>query len=438
MKITNDLINENSNKNAKIIFAFIIALCAILVISITVTAIIFFMPKTIRIEAGEDPNLDAIFKTEDYDTSDDFNPDCINHPGKYKFTISYGNRSKKITLIVTDTKAPEVKLHDRIYVSSTDIIPTVEDFIDTIYEADSYTGEILMDMTYNFKMGQSYGIEIQFKDPSGNKTEVLQSVLSYIFDEEAPTITLPSTIYFEIGGAKAYRQHIKTTDNCIGKIALEVDDSGVNYDKEGTYVVKVTATDVAGNKATAETNVQIIPSSEDTSIDELNRKIAAIANSIINPNMSTEEKCRAIYTYVQSNIKYVSTSVGEGYIEVAFNALETKRGDCYSFYSITKAFLDYLGIENMQIQRTAGKGEGTHYWNYVNIGTKTHPEWYHLDTTELVYNYNVSGCLLTTKQLEAYDRWREGVYFRHFDKSLVPASATKIITPIPELENYMK
>ena len=154
--------------------------------------------------------------------------------------------------------------------------------------------------------------------------------------------------------------------------------------------------------------------------------------------MTTEEQCRAIYNYVQSNIKYVSESKGEGYIEVAFNALDLKKGDCYSFFSLSKAFLDYLGIQNMEIQRTEGMGKGTHFWNYVNIGTADNPKWYHFDTTELVYNYNVSGCLLTTKQVEAYDAWREGVYFRHFDKTKYPTSATEIITAIPELEKYMK
>ncbi len=437
MKITNDFLSENNNKKSKIAFIIIVALTVILITSIIITTIAFILPTTIRTEAGEEPEFDVIFKTGDYELGEDFDPDCINHPGKYKFNVSIGNRSKKVTLIVTDTQAPDVKLHEKIYVSSISIVPTVEDFIDTIYEADAYTGEILMDMTFAFQMGQSYEIELYFKDPSGNKTEVMTSILSYIEDNEAPAIEVPNMIYFEIGAPATYRQYVKATDNCIGNIKLEIDDHNVNYNKEGTYTVNVSATDVAGNKATAQVPVQITPSSEKTSIEDLNKKIEAIAKAIINSGMTTEEQCRAIYTYVQSNIKYVSSSVGDGYIEVAYNALDTKRGDCYSFFSITKAFLDYLGIENMQIQRTPGKGEGTHYWNYVNIGTRTNPQWYHLDTTELVYNFNVSGCLLTTKQVEAYDKWRAGVYFRHFDKNSVPASATKIITPIPELENYM-
>ena len=384
------------------------------------------------------PNFSEFFNTKDYKLDDEFNLDCINHPGVYKFNVSLKNRSHKVKLVVVDTTAPVVKIHSRIYVSSTNVIPTAEDFIESMKEADSYTCEFLTDMNYAFEMGKSYQIEMRFADPSGNKTEVMTSVLSYIEDKEAPTIEVPNALYFEIGAPITYKSSIKTSDNCIGKVSIQIDDSKVNYAKEGTYTITITATDAAGNVARANSLVHIIPSSTTISLDDLNERIKTICKSIITDNMTVEEKCRAIYKYVQSNIKYVSESKGTGYVEVAYNALDLKKGDCYSFFALSKAFLDYLEIPNMEIQRTEGMGKGTHFWNYVNIGTADNPKWYHFDTTELVYNYNVSGCLLTTKQVEAYDAWREGVYFRHFDKTKYPTSATEIITAIPELENYMK
>ncbi len=433
MQINEKLAAEKSNKTVKVI----LLLAALLIISVIVTVIAALMPTRIKIEAGDTPDFYKIFNTEDYELDSSFDPDSINHPGKYELTVSYNNRSRDIVLIVVDTTAPVVRLHERIYVSSTDIIPTADDFIESITEADSYTGEILMDMNYDFQMGKSYEIEMYFKDASGNRTEVMTSILSYINDTQAPTIEVPTMLYFEIGAPITYRSSIKLSDNCIGDIKLEVDDSKVDVNKEGIYKITIKATDVAGNVATAEASVHIIPSGASVSIDDLNKRIASICNSIIKSDMTKEEKCRAVYAYVQSNIKYVSESKGEGYIEVAYNALDEKAGDCYSFFSLSKAFLDYLCIENIEIQRTEGKGEGTHYWNYVNIGTDSDPKWYHFDTTELVYNYNVSGCLLTTAQVEAYDEWRSGVYFRHFDKTKYPTSETKIITEIPELEKYM-
>ncbi len=433
MNISQQLTNEKSNK----VFKIIIALTALLVLSIIITVIAIFLPTRIKIEAGEEPDFYSIYKTDDYELDSSFNPDCINHPGKYKFKITYNNRSRDIVLVVVDTTAPIVKLHKRIYVSSTDIVPTAEDFIESIKEADSYTGEFLTDMDFDFQVGQSYEIELQFSDPSGNKTEVMTSIVSYINDTLAPTIDAPDDITFEVGAPITYREIINITDNCIGQIKLEVNDTGVDYNNEGAYDIIITATDVSGNKSTKTCTVHIIPSGTKISLDELNERISAISNTIIKSGMSTEDKCRAIYDWVQKNITYDPESVGDGYIEVAYNALDTKRGDCYSYFSITKALLDYNRIQNEMIQRTPGKGEGTHFWNYVNIGTIDSPQWYHLDTTILRENYRVSGCLLTTKQVEAYDKWRSGDYFRDFDHNSVPTSATKIITPIEKIEPYM-
>ena len=433
MQINEKLANQKSKNTLKLI----IFLASVLALSIIITVIALFLPTHIRIEAGDAPDFEKIFKTADYEFDPDFNPDCINHPGTYKFQAKYRNRTKIIKLTVKDTKAPEVTLKGKIYVSSKDIKPTPEDFIESIIEADAYTGEFITDMNYDFQIGKSYEIEMRFSDPSGNKTQVQKSVLSYIVDTEPPKIEAPAVIYSKLNAPIMYKQYITVTDNCIGDIQFHV-EGFVDNEREGVYKVLVKSMDIAGNMTKVEMSVHIIPPQSTTSIDDLNNRISKICNSIITSDMDTEAKCRAVYDYVQSNIKYNSDSTSKNYIEAAYNALETKKGDCYSFFALSKAFLDYLGIENLEIQRTEGKGEGTHFWNYVNIGTKNAPSWYHFDTTELVYNYNVSGCLLTTAQVEAYDRWREGVYFRHFDKSSVPVSATKIITPITELEKYMK
>ena len=56
----------------------------------------------------------------------------------------------------------------------------------------------------------------------------------------------------------------------------------------------------------------------------------------------------------------------------------------------------------------------------------------------LTSSYKVSGCLLTDAQVRAYDKWRAGSYFRAYDTTLYPASATAIITPISELGPYLQ
>ena len=65
---------------------------------------------------------------------------------------------------------------------------------------------------------------------------------------------------------------------------------------------------------------------------------------------------------------------------------------------------------------------------------------YHFDCTELSYEYNETGCLLTNAQVKAYDEWRYdalGTNFRQYNKSQYPKASTKIITETPNLKDYM-
>jgi hypothetical protein len=168
-------------------------------------------------------------------------------------------------------------------------------------------------------------------------------------------------------------------------------------------------------------------------------EIDKVIARIITPDMDKAAQCRAIYDYVQNNIAYVNTSTKGDWKYAAYMALfSTGTGDCYSYFAAAKAFFQRLGIENMDIQRLPGYTDNTHFWSLVNIGTAESPVWYHFDATRLTANYNVSGCLLTDAQVKAYDAWRAGDYFRIYDTSKYPATATRIITEIPELTPYLK
>ena len=93
----------------------------------------------------------------------------------------------------------------------------------------------------------------------------------------------------------------------------------------------------------------------------------------------------------------------------------------------------YSGIEYIEIQRTPGYTDDTHYWLLVNIaedGEKA--RWYYYDPTELRHDeYDHSGCLLTLAQLQAYDRVRPCFYLH--DTASLPPVCEEIITPTPEL-----
>lgn len=431
------------NKRINILKTVIFALMVLIVADIALIIVFNITGMTLRIEAGDKIDLADVFGNPDAEFDSDFDTELLDHPGTYNTYVYIGSKKKQLKIVVTDTKAPEITLYDKVYISSLDFTLTPEHLVKSGYDPDGYSGHFITNMNYEFQMGSSYAVKVYYKDPTGNRTKDMQAVISFINDTEAPTIEIDGDICFATDDAISYKQFIKVRDNCIGDIALDVDDSGVDYKTVGEYEIIINATDIANNTSSVTAKVKITEGKNyDPSLEKLNKKLATLMPSIITSDMTNEQKCRQIYNYVQKNISYASTSKSDDYVDVAYDALfVSKEGDCFAFFSAAKAMLNYLGIENMDIERSDDGIDGTHFWNYVNIGTKEEPKWYHFDCTRLNAKYNESGCLLTLAQVEAYDKWRyesDHVYFRQYDKTKYPKTSTEIITETPNIKDYME
>jgi hypothetical protein len=158
----------------------------------------------------------------------------------------------------------------------------------------------------------------------------------------------------------------------------------------------------------------------DVEQDALMQKIGAKAAELgITAELSTEQKVRKIHEFVRGNIPYLQNSQSHtgsdrskwetNWVKEASLTLESLSGDCYSNYSLSKAFFEYFGIENVGIKRsTASKQEGTHFWSIVNIGTEKDPQWYYYDSTDLAGRFTADGpendnaCLMTQKRMDSY------------------------------------
>jgi hypothetical protein len=256
-----------------------------------------------------------------------------------------------------------------------------------------------------------------------------------VVDTTAPTVEV-GDIRVTIGEGVAFRRAVNLSDNSDGEVKLSVDSSAVDTTREGVYVVKYTATDPSGNSTTVEANVYV--SRLAVSDEMLFSVLDPIIEEIIEDGMTNEQKCRAIYAYLEENLSYKPTEKSSDSVYSAYVALSADRGgDCFSFFSVSKAFFDRLGIENVKLSRTEGYVDGSHYWNLVNIGTADAPLWYHFDSSPILGEYSLTGCLLTDAQIEAYDAYR-GERYRIYDTSAVPKSATDIITDIPEIAGFIK
>lgn len=251
-----------------------------------------------------------------------------------------------------------------------------------------------------------------------------------VVDTTAPVIEV-GEIRVNIGDGIAWKKQAAVTDNSDGEVEIKVDSSAVNTSVAGTYTVTYTATDESGNSSSV--TADVVVATKEVTEEMLYTEIDKVIAQIITDGMSLEDKVRTVYAYVKDKINYAATPETGDFIYAAYMSLfSSGTGDCYSYFAASKAFFERLGIENIDMKRAADGAPGNHYWNLVNIGTKDAPKWYHYDSNPISGEYSVSGCLLTDAQVAAYDAWC-GQGYRKYDASGIPASASDIITDIPEL-----
>lgn len=252
-------------------------------------------------------------------------------------------------------------------------------------------------------------------------------------DSIPPVINCEDEIFSYVGESILLRSQISVFDNMTNsdRICVSIDTQHVSIDKCGRYPVTVYATDLQGNVSTKNLILNVID--RQTSTGELAEMIEDILKEIIYGEMSDEEKCRRIYSYVKEKISYREISKRGDEISAAYYGLIYGFGDCYTFYAVTKELLDACGIENMCIERARGFTTDTHIWNLVKING----EWYHLDCTHLYPDVENMGCLMTETQLYEYCKFRkdatgrvEDWFFYCYDKSIYPEISKKKITEV--------
>ena len=311
--------------------------------------------------------------------------------------------------------------------------PEAEDFVVSMEDG----AKVAFSKNYEFDEEGQYLITLIYTDPKGKRSEH-DVVLSMIRDKEPPVILGAKDLVAYLGEGIAYRAGITLTDNCGGEITLDVDTSMVDTKQAGVYPVTYTAKDLSGNQSTVTVYLQIYE--ERVTLEMLYAELEPVIKSQIPTAGSKEMQARAIYNYVYYHVEYTAHSDKSDWIRAAYDGFRKGEGDCFTYFALSKAFFEYLGIENMDIQRTQGLVDERHYWNFVNIGTAENPAWYHFDACRLL-GATHSGCLLTDQQVGAYTKLRVGNngetnYFYAYDQSQYPASATKIITSTPSLEPY--
>ncbi len=224
------------------------------------------------------------------------------------------------------------------------------------------------------------------------------------------------TVYSDKKKGFNYKRFITASDDRDLEVDISVDTSKLDFDEGGKGKVYFTATDSAGNKSKAWSYVRVIAS------DNLEKCCDTVLKKITKKDWSLIKKVRAIYTYVRGHISYSDREKHVNWRNEALEALMYQAGDCFTYYSLSRALLTRVGVPNIMIRRYPHVNNYDHFWNLVYIKGG----WYHFDATPRRRGGNF--CLVTDSQLTGYD---SGTTFR-FKKDLYPKRATKKLSPDPK------
>ena len=310
-------------------------------------------------------------------------------------------------------------------------LPTAEQFVDAVPEG--YT--LKLADKYSFSSLDTYPISLILTDEKGREFAYTAS-LTLVNDTTPPTINGAHDLIAYIGSGVAYLSGVGAVDDCSAGVTLAVDTSAVDLKTVGVYDVIYRATDAAGNVTEIRRTISVYE--EEITKEMLYNYLDPVLDNIIRDNMTTQQKLRAIYDYVYSNVAYVSTSDKSSWVRTAYNGILNRNGDCFTYFALSKAMMERIGIENMDVERLpelAAMVNERHYWSLVKIGTATEPQWYHFDACHLKDIGRPWGFLMTDEQLMQYSDIKENAngisgYFYTYDTTRYPQRATEIITSV--------
>lgn len=353
---------------------------------------------------AEKPALeDFVIDAEEAEFITDLASVDTTHVGEHEIHIRADGREYTSLLKVVDTVPPVAETKDVSGYALVGRLP--EDFVVSIQD--------VTDVTVSFEQEPDLGavgtqeVGLLFTDEGANQTR-MTARLTLEADTEKPVITGARDIEILVDETISYRQGVTATDNCPEGLSFEIDSSGVDTGKEGTYQAVYVATDLAGNTTSVPVTVTVKPRAYTE--EQVNALADAVLADILKEDMTPLEKVEAIYNYNITHIGYIGHSDKGDWTKAAYEGLVEHKGDCYVYACTAKALLTRAGITNMDIAKIPSRT--SHYWNLVDIGDG----WYHLDTTPRTDHPRIF--MWTEEQLMEYSNQHHGSH--NYDHSLYP------------------
>ena len=416
--------NETKKTNKLWVLPLVVAICAALgVIAMQFPTFFqnrsFSVASSVTVEAGqhfpwpyqfleaEDPSQIDIFYAEDVSGVD------TRVPGTYPLTLKVGEKVYTSQVVVEDTVAPTGSTVDLVLVH-----PATAEAAAFVAETEDITQvSVSFKEMPDFEKEGDQEVSILLTDLGGNET-VLTANLTMIFDVTPPTILGVKDITVYAGDTVAYRSGVSVTDDRDENPALTVDSANVDLITAAASTETYTATDYTGNSATATATVSVREKQPGyADIGVIYEAADKLLTQIVKDGMNTEEQVRAVAQWVRYNCLFTGSSVKDDWLQGAYRMINTRQGDCFNYFALTKLLLERLEIPNIDVVKVKNhEWDSNHYWSLVSLdGGATY---YHVDTTPR--KDTTTFILVTDSFMDNYSANHRNCFNR--DKSLYPAT----------------
>lgn len=340
----------------------------------------------------------------------------LNKAGTYAISIQVSGRVYSTTLRIQDTTPPTGETADKEIWNDETLKP--EDFI-------LRTNDLSPVVSYfknepNFKQPGIQDVVIVLEDAFRNRSE-LTARLTVLKDTEPPVIKGVKNLSVFLGNKILYKRGISVTDNKDENTTLMINNSDVNLMAVGKYEVIYFATDRSGNEASVKATVWVNePSDLIVTQEEVDEYSDMVLSLIIKEGMTSRAKMWAIFRWISQNVQYTGTASKADWLKGAFLGFKYRTGDCFTYYSVSRALLARAEFEVLPVQRVPAQTR--HYWVLIKHGD----QWYHFDPSPRSKGYSFQCFLRSKPEVDAYTAliWDEKQHYFDYDTTGLPEVAT--------------
>jgi len=338
----------------------------------------------VLVELGEPTNLQPIdfvanrhmFADSEYgQILSDINYLASSGVGMHSVFVLVNEQTFTSYINVVDTMPPVAVTTDLTIVPGTELFP--EDFFVSITDSSPITNISFLNAIDILASGDHI-VAIHTEDAFGNQS-VHMANLTILPNQIPPVIRGARDLEVMIGNPAMFRLGVGAFDAFGREIDLNI-FSRVDLGEIGTYSLTFSAEDAWGLTVEETVNVQVI----DVDPEWVYERVDYIFESIMNEGMTQVEMARAIFDWVDENVRFAvgidSTSVYEN----ARQALLQRQGNCFVFYSLSSVMLTRAGVPNMRINRIPD-APTWHTWNLINPDDLG---WHHFDASPSILGLN--------------------------------------------------